>query len=192
LRQFAESLCALLLRASDNHSLTDAGAKCASNQGLGVMTTDPARRADAAAIVAKDARLQRLHAYWLERCAGRAMPTRADVDPLDFAYILGNVVLLGVEREPLRFRVRLQGTEIVQRLGFDLTGRTLDELTMPGFRALIAKAVVEVATHGMPLLRQRNMIMDDRLLRYEAVLLPLGGESGLVEHVMIGVLINGA
>src|SRR5262245_66067533 len=113
------------------------------------MTTDPARCAGTDAIVPKDARLRRLLAYWTERCAGRAMPTRADIDPLDFAYILGNVVLLGVERGPphesLRFRVRLQGTEIVQRLGFDLTGRALDELAMPGFRALIDKAVVEVA-----------------------------------------------
>ena len=160
------------------------------------MTTGPARCADADTIVPTDARLRRLLAYWRERCAGRAMPTRADIDPLDFPYILGNVVLLGVEREPapeaLRFRVRLQGTEIVQRLGFDLTGRTVDELEMPGFRALISKAIIEVATRGAPLLRQRNMIMDDRLLRYEAIVLPLGGESGAVEQVMIGVLINGA
>jgi hypothetical protein len=92
----------------------------------------------------------------------------------------------------MRFRVRLQGTEIVQRLGFDLTGRTLDDLAMPAFRSLIANAVAEVAADGVPLLRQRNMIMDDRLLRYEALILPLAGERGAVDTVMIGVLINGA
>jgi hypothetical protein len=27
------------------------------------------------------------------------MPPRADLDPLDFPYILGNIVLLGVERD---------------------------------------------------------------------------------------------
>src|SRR5262249_11533838 len=156
--------------------------------------TEPVLHGADAAIVPKDDRLQRLYAYWGDRCAGRAMPTRADIDPLALRYILGNIVLLGVERDAhpatnMRFRVRLQGTEIVQRLGFDLTGRTLDDLAMPGFRALVAKAVVEVAMHGAPLLRQRNMIMDDRLLRYEAILLPLGGDLGLVEHVLIGVLI---
>lgn len=155
-------------------------------------TTDPARRASTDAIVPRDDRLRRLLVYWTERCAGRAMPARADIDPLDFAYILGNIVLLGVERDPLRFRVRLQGTEVVQRLGFDLTGRTLDELAMPSFRALIAGAVSEVVASGRPLLRQRNMIMDDRLLRYESLLLPLAGDSGAVDHVMIGVLMNGA
>ncbi len=153
---------------------------------------DPAPRAAEPAIVPKDDRLRRLFAYWTERCAGRAMPTRAEIDPLDFTYILGNIVLLGVERDPLRFRVRLQGTEVVQRLGFDLTGRTLDELAMPSFRELITTAVAEVVARGAPLLRQRNMIMDDRLLRYESLILPLAGSSGDVEHVMIGVLMNGA
>lgn len=153
---------------------------------------DPAWRVAEPAIVPKDDRLRRLLAYWTERCAGRAMPTRAEIDPLDFTYILGNIVLLGVERDPLRFRVRLQGTEVVQRLGFDLTGRTLDELAMPSFRELITTAVAEVVARGAPLLRQRNMIMDDRLLRYESLILPLAGSSGDVEHVMIGVLMNGA
>ena len=165
-------------------------------------TSEAVQRAAGTAIVPRDDRLRRLHAYWRERCAGREMPSRADLDPLDFPYILGHIVLLGVERDPpsatgtpingMRFRVRLQGTEIAQRLGFDLTGRTLDELAMPSFRALITNAVAEVAAHGVPLLRQRNMIMDDRLLRYEALVLPLAGPTGVVDNVMIGVLINGA
>jgi hypothetical protein len=153
---------------------------------------DGATAARDAALRPGDPRLAQLLDYWRGRCGGRAMPTRADIDPLDFTYILGHIVLLGVERDPLRFRVRLQGTEIVQRLGVDLTGRTVDALPMPSFRALIATAVAEVAERGVPLLRQRNMIMDDRLLRYEALLLPLAGDSGAVDTVMIGVLINGA
>ena len=154
------------------------------------------------AIDPTDERLRQLYAYWCERCAGRPMPARTDIDPLDFRYILGNIVLLGVERDPssanpgpagaMRFRVRLQGTKIVQRLGFDLTGRTLDDLAMPAFRALITSAVAEVATEGVPLLRQRNMVMDNRLLCYEALILPFAGERGTVDTVMIGVLINGA
>ena len=140
-----------------------------------------------------DARLQRLLAYWGERRGPRALPARADIDPLDFPYILGNVVLIAVEREPLRFRIRLQGSTLVQRLGFDLTGRLLDDLSaMPNFRDLIAVAAGEVVDHRRPILRARNMIMDDRVLRYEALLLPLGGQDGTVEHVLIGCLMNGA
>ncbi|MBL8839656.1 MAG: PAS domain-containing protein [Alphaproteobacteria bacterium] len=140
-----------------------------------------------------DARLQRLLAYWNDRRGDRSMPSRAIIDPLDFAYILGNVVLFGVERDPLRFRIRLQGSTLVQRLGFDLTGRLLDDLTgMPNFRDLIKVAATAVVAAGRPIHRRRNMIMDDRLLRYEALLLPLGTPEGAVEHVLIGCLMNGA
>lgn len=140
-----------------------------------------------------DVRLQRLLAYWNERRGDRPMPSRAAIDPLDFAYILGNIVLFGVERDPLRFRIRLQGSAFVQRLGFDLTGRLLDDLTsMPNFRDLIAAAATAVVETGRPVRRRRNMIMDDRVLRYEALLLPLGTREGQVEHVLIGCLMNGA
>lgn len=141
----------------------------------------------------EDGRLQRLLAYWNERRGARAMPARAQIDPVDFPYILGNIVLFGVEREPLRFRVRLQGSVFVQRLGFDLTGRLLDDMTgMPSFRDLIAAAARGVVESGRPIHRRRNMIMDDRLLRYEALLLPLGGEGQGVEHVLIGCVMGGA
>jgi hypothetical protein len=150
----------------------------------------PGKPAAADAASPRDSRLQRLLAYWGERRGARAMPARADIDPLDFPYILGNVVLFGVEREPLRFRIRLQGTAFVQYLGFDLTGKTLDELPgMPAFRDLIDKAARAVVESAAPLVRVRNMIIDDRLLRYEALLLPLGGPA--VEQVMIGCVMNG-
>ena len=42
----------------------------------------------------RDARLQRLHAYWTERKGDRRMPARRDIDPLDFPYLLGNIMLL--------------------------------------------------------------------------------------------------
>jgi len=34
----------------------------------------------------------------------RRFPARADIDPLDFGYVLGHVMLLDVLRDPLRFR----------------------------------------------------------------------------------------
>ncbi len=149
--------------------------------------------ADESELSPDDVRLQRLLAYWNERRGDRPMPSRAAIDPLDFAYILGNIVLFGVEREPLRFRIRLQGSTFVQRLGFDLTGRLLDDLTsMPNFRDLIAAAATAVVEAGKPVRRRRNMIMDGRVLRYEALLLPLGTPAGEVEHVLIGCLMIGA
>src|SRR3546814_4653792 len=44
----------------------------------------------------EDSRLQRLAAYWDSCRAGRAMPARADIDPLDMGYLLGNLALVEV------------------------------------------------------------------------------------------------
>src|SRR4051794_34289618 len=72
----------------------------------------PAPPPDGFAAIARDvadgiraARLQRLHPYWTERKGDRRMPARRDIDPLDFPYLLGNIMLLDVVGEPPRFRV---------------------------------------------------------------------------------------
>jgi len=44
--------------------------------------------------------LQRMLAYWQSKCGGHAMPARADIDPVEFPWGLGNVSLLDVERDP--------------------------------------------------------------------------------------------
>lgn len=65
---------------------------------------------------------------WLGKRAGRAMPARADFDPSEMPHLLPHIMLLDVERDPLRIRVRLVGTAIVDAIGMDLTGRYVDEI----------------------------------------------------------------
>jgi hypothetical protein len=45
---------------------------------------------------ARDPRLRRLHDYWREKCGDRQFPDRADIDPVDFPYILGFVTMVDV------------------------------------------------------------------------------------------------
>lgn len=71
-------------------------------------------------------RLRRMLDYWSERRQGGALPARADIDPLDFAELLANTILVDVEGD--RLRVRLAGTGVVERFGEDYTGRYLDEI----------------------------------------------------------------
>src|SRR5215471_13459596 len=82
----------------------------------------------------REPRLKRLFAYWCAAKRGRRMPARRDLDPLDFPYALGYVMLVDVLREPLRFRVRLHGTEITRRVFYDLTGKLLDDIPDPEYR----------------------------------------------------------
>jgi PAS domain len=52
-----------------------------------------------------DPLLQRLYDYWDEKRRARAMPSRADIDPLEMAFILGYVSLVDVLYAPLRFGI---------------------------------------------------------------------------------------
>jgi hypothetical protein len=48
----------------------------------------------------EDERLLRLFAYWTEKAAGRVCPARRDIDPLEFDYLLGDISLIEVLRDP--------------------------------------------------------------------------------------------
>lgn len=72
--------------------------------------------------------VQALHAWWLAHCRGENPPDRRDLDPVDLKPLLPNLFIAEVEHAPFRVRYRLVGTKSVQVIGFDLTGRYLDEV----------------------------------------------------------------
>lgn len=79
-----------------------------------------------------------LHEYWLSRRAGRAMPSRADINPADIPHLLPAIALVDVEPEPFRVRYRVVGTRLVQDMGHDFTGYYLDELRFDNPDELLA------------------------------------------------------
>lgn len=81
-----------------------------------------------------DPRLAQAYAYWRRKAAGRVMPSRADIDPIEIPQLLPDVML--VERLDDRYRYRLIGTENQRAHGINATGRFLDEvLPGPEYRA---------------------------------------------------------
>jgi hypothetical protein len=77
-----------------------------------------------------DPRLEQAYLYWREKAAGRTMPSRNDIDPVDIPKLLPDVML--VERlDNGRYRYRLIGTENQTAHGLNATGRYLDEV-LPG------------------------------------------------------------
>jgi hypothetical protein len=77
-----------------------------------------------------DPRLEQAYLYWRAKAAGRAMPSRVDIDPIEIPKLLPDVML--VERlDDGRYRYRLIGTENTRAQGVNATGRFLDEV-LPG------------------------------------------------------------
>jgi hypothetical protein len=79
--------------------------------------------------------MDKAYAYWRGKAAGRMLPSRADIDPIEIARLLPDVML--VERlDDRRYRYRLIGTENQRAHGINATGRYLDEvLPGPEYRA---------------------------------------------------------
>src|SRR5271154_6383357 len=89
--------------------------------------------------------LRQLYDYWDEKRAGRAMPSRADLDPIEMRFAIGNVILVDViEGTPLGFHIRLHGTNLSERVRYDLTGKMLDDLPFVEFRELTRQSFTKV------------------------------------------------
>lgn len=69
-----------------------------------------------------------MHAWWLGQRGPSGIPDRRDLDPAALKHLLPNLFIAEVEPSPFRIRYRLVGTKAVQVIGFDITGRYLDEL----------------------------------------------------------------
>ena len=128
--------------------------------------------------------LRRMYAYWQSKCRGERPPARKDIDPLDFPWALGLVCLLDVERYPLAFRYRLDGTTIAERYGADLTGRTIDEVKPDFHAALLRKHFSEVAEGGQASAYRISLRYGGQARTYMRLALPLAGDGKTVDMIL--------
>jgi hypothetical protein len=134
-------------------------------------------------------RLRRLYEYWDQKRGARKMPARADIDPLDITFIVGNVILVDViPEEPLRFRIRLHGTNLSQRVGYELTGKMLDELPETEFRTLARQSFTRVASTAEATHGRRDRVFDGRFVQYETVIMPLSNDGERVDMIICGLI----
>jgi hypothetical protein len=131
-----------------------------------------------------DTRLRRLYAYWNERRGDRRCPARRDIDPVDFSYALGSIMLVDVLRDPVRFRVRLHGSELVNRDHYDLTGKLLDDLPKTDFNVMVVERCQSLVATGDPVLIHHDRVLDGRDRRYEALWLPLSCDGANVTMLL--------
>lgn len=142
-----------------------------------------------------DPRLVALYGYWEAKRAGRVMPTRADIDPLEMRAWLGNLLLIDVAGEG-RFVYRLYGTGFVNSFGRDMTGRSVDELPpeqqervradyqsvcascLP--RARLYTAAFEVPMAGL------QPPQDSQVVTWERLVLPLSDGASQVSMLLVG------
>lgn len=140
-------------------------------------------------------RLVALYDYWDGKCAGRNMPTRADLDPVEMRRWLGNLLLIDVTAEG-RFVYRLYGTGFVDSFGLDMTGRSVDEL--PAEQQERVRVDYEaVRASRQPRVRLYTAVFElpgiglrppaePQVTTWERLILPLSGDDGEVAMLLVG------
>ncbi len=130
-----------------------------------------------------DPLIRRFVEYWRSKRGDGLYPSREAIDPLDFRYVLGDVVLIEVRRAPTgsshpwAFRYRLIGANIVERDGYDLTNKTLEDMPEPEYRERVRATWTEVCETGVPVYYSREVVLDGRTRRYEVVVMPLASNG---------------
>lgn len=100
-----------------------------------------------------DPRIRRFVGYWRSKRGDGLYPSLDAIDPLDFRYVLGHVMLIEVRRAPTGtlhpwpFRYRLIGANVVER---DLTNKTLEDLPEPEYRERVRATWTQVCETGVP------------------------------------------
>lgn len=148
--------------------------------------------ADALLANIKDDRLRRLYQYWTMKRGTRRFPARRDIDPLDFAYVLGHVMLIDVAHNPLRFSFRLYGSALLDRhQATDMTGRDLDDHPRPEFRRYLRAEWTDTITRAAPSHGFFDRLVDDDLRNFESLRLPLSSDGETIDMLLVCAVFRG-
>ncbi len=132
--------------------------------------------------------LRRLFDYWSGKKAGRDLPSRRDIDPVEIGpEILPHILLTDILPDG-RLRYRLAGTAVEAVIGESLSGRYIDDLLCPPYRDYILSLYAEV-------IEKRHALYTESLYPFlgsqperltKRLMMPLVSEDGEVTMVVSG------
>lgn len=129
--------------------------------------------------------IRRFVGYWIDKAAGRPMPSFADIDPVEIPWALSRVYIVRAIDDGADFVYRLTGEELVWRYGGKITGRRIGDLLAPGaaegILACWRRIVGSTAAYYSVV---QHLTTDGRPLIGERVTLPLGPEGGPPDHII--------
>jgi hypothetical protein len=128
-----------------------------------------------------DSFLLTLYSYWDRKRSGRALPDRRDIDPVEIPRpLLPFLFMVELADTPPRWRYRLMGTKMVERLGVDLTGRFHDEALGSKYANYLTQLNSEIRQIRRPLYTESVLKTEDGdTLLTKRMLVPLtaGGDE---------------
>ena len=139
---------------------------------------------DAAKLI-KDPQLVELLGYWQRLKASGRLPSRRALDPAVIpAELVPYFFLYEVTREPLDYRMRLAGSMLCATVGYEMRGKTFDEIHPPDQAEAIRDEFDEVVRTGRPHYAERSaQWLPDKELAYRRLLLPFSEDGVTVDNL---------
>jgi hypothetical protein len=136
----------------------------------------------------RDPRIEALYEYWDGLRRGRAMPARADIDPVAIPALLPHIVMYDVTANGL-YTIRLVGEEVVNFVGRNATGSPAGAIMPPRAAELIVKILDAVTSERAPKFRagKAHWHPDKGYRDFEACFLPLSADGETVNIVLGGI-----
>lgn len=135
-----------------------------------------------------DPMLARLLELWRSACDGSTLPRKSFVDPFALKFIIGNLVLFEIDSLTRLARYRLSGTHIVDRVGMDLTGMRIVDITDERMAIEVQTAVNYCIEMRQPLFVSSARIVRKAEVTFIALMLPISDDGENITHILIGQL----
>ncbi|MGH6960661.1 MAG: PAS domain-containing protein [Dongiaceae bacterium] len=131
-------------------------------------------------------RIADCYRYWNGKRGDRAMPGRADIDPVDIKHLLPGVLLVDVHDAAHRFTYRLAGTAEVEARGYDPTGRDVGSSFFGSSRDEVLINYRYVVAEKSFVYDEDSMVSPNQRVRENGtLLLPLSADGSSVNMVLV-------
>lgn len=129
-------------------------------------------------------RLNRLYRFWKELRGSRRLPCRSDFAPEQLSFLLGQITVVDVLRDPANFRYRLIGTRLEEAGRRGDQGKTLDQIEPATYRTMVWRNFREVVETGQPLCHQVSYAHHHNMASFEQLILPFSRAGTTVEVLL--------
>ncbi len=126
-----------------------------------------------------------VYRYWDGKRAGRRMPSRRDLDPVEMKPWLSHMQLIDIFHNPRRMIYRLVGELDVTFRGYNPTGKSVEECSIGLTREETLRNYDIVIDQRTPLYDWSDYVSPTGYMRsQEEILLPLSDDDDLVNMVL--------
>jgi hypothetical protein len=125
--------------------------------------------------------------YWQGKTLAEQLPGRQHIDPVEMAAFLPHVALIEVERGGAapRFRLRVIGTEIVNEVGRDDTGKYLNDI--PEASTMVARLTELLQTREPYYMTEALFLPKRDHIVLHRVVLPLASDGTTVDMILCAI-----